>query len=54
MVDEETNANDPMSLYLKKEDEIVQWMENNPGEKWIDNDFPCNSSQFYEDAANIP
>lgn len=36
------------------EDSIIQWLENNPGQKWVDNDFPCNSAQFYENAASIP
>lgn len=43
-----------MSLYLKKEEEIIAWLESHPGHKWVDTEFPCNTSQFYEDVANLP
>jgi hypothetical protein len=32
----------------------MQWIHNNPGQKWIDKEFPANGTQFYEDSANVP
>jgi len=43
-----------MREYYEKEAVILQWLHNNPGQKWIDKDFPANNSQFYEDTANLP
>lgn len=54
VAEEDAKVNDPMSLYLQKEAEIIAWLEGHPGQKWVDNQFPCNSTQFYEDAANLP
>ena len=33
---------------------ILQWLAANPGQRWIDKDFPQNNGQFYEDTANLP
>ena len=37
-----------------KERAVLEWIANNPGQKWVDKDFPPNSNQFYEDTANLP
>lgn len=39
---------------MEKEAEVIEWINNHPGQKWVDFEFPCNSSQFYEDATNLP
>ena len=43
-----------MQLYLEKEAEIINWIETHPKQKWVDFEFPCNSSQFYDDPTNLP
>lgn len=43
-----------MKDYYIKENIILQWLAQNPGQKWVDKDFPTTSSQFYEDPANLP
>jgi hypothetical protein len=43
-----------MREYYEKEAVILQWLANNPGQKWVDKDFPANNTQFYEDTANLP
>lgn len=50
----EEENNDPMQKYIEKQTEILNWIEAHPGQKWVDFEFPCNSSQFYDDPANLP
>ena len=37
IADEDEKNNDPMSLYLQKQSEILAWLESHPGQKWVDN-----------------
>lgn len=32
----EEENNDPMSKYMQKESEILNWIETHPGQKWVD------------------
>lgn len=43
-----------MREYYEKQNAILQWLSNNPGQKWVDKDFAPSNSQFYEDTANLP
>lgn len=43
-----------MREYYEKEAAVLQWLSNNPGQKWVDKDFPISNAQFYEDTANLP
>jgi hypothetical protein len=51
---QEEDNDDPMRDYYDKEAVVLQWLQNNPGQKWVDKDFPAANAQFYEDTANLP
>lgn len=51
---QEEENDDPMKQYYQRENIILQWLANNPGQKWTDKDFPVGNGQFYEDTANLP
>ncbi len=43
-----------MAVYYEQEDRILQWLDNHPGEKWIDLDFQCGYRQFFQDQSILP
>lgn len=51
---EEEEDDDPMREYYEKENAVLQWLANNPGQRWVDKEFPPSNAQFYEDTANLP
>jgi hypothetical protein len=43
-----------MADYYQQEDAVLDWLTNNPGEKWTDPEFRSEMEQFYDDPINQP
>jgi len=43
-----------LTVYQKKEAEILYWLKSHPGEQWTDKEFHANTKQFFKDPTSVP